>query len=247
MTLDALIPAAGRGSRLGHLTDDVPKCLLDLGGTTALELQVEVLIARGVGRLVVVTGYQRHRILDAVDGYVHGRAEIVERWNPFWSQTNVIGSVWMAGDALRGDFLYLHADTVFEPSIMDDLLSSPAQAALPVDVRDCEPEQMKAEVVDSRIMHLSKELDAERTAGEFIGIGLFRAASVPAIKRGMDEVMGRGELSAYFEAAINHAIREGLAVAAIPVAGRAWTEIDFPEDLDLARRLLPKFRQPSGQ
>jgi choline kinase len=54
--------------------------------------------------------------------------------------------------------------------------------------------------------------------------------------------MAEGRTSEYFEAALNHAIAAGLEVRAVPTAGRAWTEIDFEEDLQLARSILPRLR-----
>jgi choline kinase len=138
--------------------------------------------------------------------------------------------------------VYLHADTVFDPTILDDLLASTEDAVLPVDVRPCEPEQMKAQVVDGRIVHLSKELADADTTGEFIGIGVFRGSAVPAVRQALDAVLAAGDLTGYFEAALNVAIDAGLRIAPVPTAGRPWTEIDFEADLDLARSLLPRLR-----
>jgi choline kinase len=238
--MDALIMAAGRGSRLGSHTDDRPKALVDLGGISPLELQLDLLASRGVDRVILVTGYRRADVEAAAIARVEGRLRIEPVWNPFWSVTNVVGSAWMARDRLTGPFLYLHADTVFEPSILDDLVASTDDALLPVDVRACEPEQMKARVVDDRIVHLSKELGEADTTGEFIGIGVFRGAAVPAVRRALDAVLAAGDLTGYFEAALNAAITDGLVIRPLPTAGRPWTEIDFEPDLELARSLLPR-------
>jgi choline kinase len=239
--VDALIMAAGRGSRLGEETDERPKSLVDLGGTTPLELQLALLAQRGIERVVVVTGYRRDLIETAVRHAGAGRFEVVTVWNPFWRVTNVLASAWMARTHLDRPFVYLHADTIFDPSILDDLLSAEADAALPIDVRVCEPEQMKATVIEGSVRNLSKELPPDETTGEFIGIASFSESAIPAIRDGMDAVMEAGELGTYFEEAINWAIRNrGLQPAAVPTAGRPWTEIDFPEDLALARQLLPR-------
>lgn len=243
MIADALILAAGRGSRLGPETDGRPKSLVDLGGVTPIELQVEVLASRGVTRIVVVTGYRRDQVEAAVMARLPLQVAAEFVWNPFWSVTNVIGSVWTARQALRGGFVYLHADTVFEPSILDDLLAADADAILPIDFRPCEPEQMKAQVAGDRVVHLSKELAAADAAGEFIGIGVFQGSALGPIRDGMERELAAGGLNSYFEAAINRAIDDsGLLVRAVPTAGRAWAEIDFPADLDHARQLLPRLR-----
>lgn len=236
--------AAGRGSRLGSHTDDRPKALVDLGGISPLELQMDTLLTRGIRRIVLVVGYQRRMVEQAAAARIADRAELSIVWNPFWSVTNVIGSAWLAREQLQAPFVYLHADTVFEPSILDDLLAAQGPAALAVDFRACEPEQMKAEVIGDRVTHLSKELPEKRTAGEFIGIGVFADRALPAIREGLDAVLELGTMNAYFEAAINHALDQGLAVDAVPTAGRRWTEIDFEADLQLARSLLPHLMDP---
>ena len=240
--MDALIMAAGRGSRLAAETDGRPKSLVDLGGISPLELQLDLLASRGVARVLVVTGYERGQVEAAVSGRLAPSMTAEFVWNPFWSVTNVIGSAWMARQHLSTDFVYLHADTVFEPSILDDLLASDADAALPIDLRECEPEQMKAALDGDRVTRLSKELPPAETAGEFIGVGAFRAAAVPRIVDGIDAELAAGGLGSYFEAALNRAIDAGLEVRSVPTAGRAWTEIDFPDDLALARTLLPRLR-----
>ena len=240
--MDALIMAAGRGSRLGAETDGRPKSLVDLGGISPLELQLDVLAGRGVDRVVVVTGYERGQLEAAVRARLRSPMTAAFVWNPFWSVTNVIGSAWMARQHLSDDFVYLHADTVFEPSILDDLIACEADAALPIDLRECEPEQMKAALDGDRVVRLSKELPPAETAGEFIGVGIFRAAAVGRMVEGIDAELAGGGLTSYFEAAVNRAIEAGLEVRAIPTAGRAWTEIDFPDDLALARSLLPRLR-----
>jgi len=240
--MDALIMAAGRGSRLGGETEGRPKSLVDLGGISPLELQIDLLAARGIFRLIVVTGYERQQVEAAVRARLGPSMTAEFVWNPFWSVTNVIGSAWLARERLRDAFFYLHADTVFEPSILDDLLANQADGVLPIDFRECEPEQMKAAVADDRVLRLSKEMLPAETAGEFIGIALFRAAAVPAIVDGLNGEMAAGGLQSYFEAALNRAIDAGLLVRAIPTSGRAWAEIDFSDDLALARSLLPRLR-----
>jgi L-glutamine-phosphate cytidylyltransferase len=240
--VDALIMAAGRGSRLGGHTDDRPKSLVDLGGISPLELQIDLLAGRGIERLIVVTGYGADALRAAVERRVAGRMTTEFVFNPFWSVCNVLGSAWFARDRLAGDFVYAHADTVFAPTILDDLLATDADIALPIDMRACEPEQMKAEVVGGRVVHLSKELPAERTAGEFIGIGVFRAPIRDALVQAIEREIADGAINAYFEAAINRLISDaGADARAVSVGNRAWTEIDFPEDLETARRLLPSF------
>ena len=62
----AIILSAGQGSRLGHMVDDKPKCLIDFNGRTLLDRQLDTLAANGIGEAVVVTGFHDELVSQAV-------------------------------------------------------------------------------------------------------------------------------------------------------------------------------------
>lgn len=64
--MNAIVFAAGRGTRLGPATDDTPKPLLPVGGEPLLDRCLEAVVAAGVDRLVLVVGYRAEQIVDAV-------------------------------------------------------------------------------------------------------------------------------------------------------------------------------------
>ena len=56
--MKAIILAAGRGSRMGQLTNDKPKCLLMINGKTLIELQITAITNAGIKDIAIVTGYK---------------------------------------------------------------------------------------------------------------------------------------------------------------------------------------------
>src|SRR3954454_10786971 len=64
--MKAIILSAGQGSRLGHLVDDRPKCLIDFNGRSLLDRQLDTLEANAVHEAVVVTGFHDDRIEEAL-------------------------------------------------------------------------------------------------------------------------------------------------------------------------------------
>ena len=62
--MDAVIPTAGRGSRLGELTDDRPKGLVDVAGRPLLAHVFETAVEAGADQLVAVVGYEAAQIVD---------------------------------------------------------------------------------------------------------------------------------------------------------------------------------------
>jgi choline kinase len=80
----AIILAAGRGSRIRQLTDDRPKCLVELRGRPLLEWQVEALRGGGAREIGIVTGYRREML---------AALGLREFHNPRWQDTNMVSSL----------------------------------------------------------------------------------------------------------------------------------------------------------
>ena len=64
--MKAIILSAGQGSRLGHLVDDRPKCLIEFNGRSLLDRQLDTLEANGVREAVVVTGFHDELVREAI-------------------------------------------------------------------------------------------------------------------------------------------------------------------------------------
>ncbi|MBA2770731.1 MAG: NTP transferase domain-containing protein, partial [Sphingomonas sp.] len=81
--MKAIILSAGQGSRLGHLTSDRPKCLIEFGGRTLLDRQLDTLEANGVDEAVVVTGFH-DELVDAAIAARGGGPSVRTLFNPFF-------------------------------------------------------------------------------------------------------------------------------------------------------------------
>ena len=112
--MDAVIPAAGRGSRLGELTADRPKGLVDVAGRPLLANVFETAVDAGADALVVIVGYEAAQIVDrfgdAFAGvpitYVHQRERL-----------GLGHAVVQAEPHIDGTFLLVNGDNVFAGSV----------------------------------------------------------------------------------------------------------------------------------
>ena len=112
--MDAVIPAAGRGSRLGEQTADRPKGLVDVAGRPLLAHTFETAVEAGVDELVVIVGYEAAQIVDrfgdAFEGtpitYVHQRERL-----------GLGHAVLQAEPHVDGTFLLVNGDNVFRGSV----------------------------------------------------------------------------------------------------------------------------------
>ncbi|MEM9764889.1 MAG: NTP transferase domain-containing protein, partial [Pseudomonadota bacterium] len=97
MTTNAVILSAGRGKRLSPLTDSRPKCLVEIGGRSILEWQLRAILANGVDRIAIVTGFEAGQVEQAVAQMgLPVAPEMV--FNPFHAVADNIGSCWEARD-----------------------------------------------------------------------------------------------------------------------------------------------------
>lgn len=117
--MDALIIAAGFGSRLRDVSDSKP--LTPIAGIPLLELGVRQARAAGARRVVVVTGHEAERIEGALPALA-GRAGIpVEaRRVDDWSKPNG-WSVIAGAEAIDGNYLLMMSDHIFSAAILANL------------------------------------------------------------------------------------------------------------------------------
>ena len=60
--MKAIILAAGQGKRLKPLTNDKPKCMINLFGKRIIDYQIEVFKKFGISDIIVVTGFKSESV-----------------------------------------------------------------------------------------------------------------------------------------------------------------------------------------
>jgi choline kinase len=264
MTKKAIIVAAGRGSRLGDATQEIPKCMVKVTGRPILHHQLDALHAAGVSDVVVVRGYRG----DLIQG--GGRPlRFIE--NPEWPRNNILASLLYAADEMDGGFFFSYSDIVFAPDVVrrlaDTAVHTSASAALVVDRRwheayvgrtlhpIPEAELARAETVgtEPRVTRVGKlAVTPEDAAGEFIGLAWFSAAGGQALRAiwqqavasiGLEAPFGRAKAlrNAYLTDALNAMAEAGHALAPVYIDGQ-WREIDTGQDLAAAEPIVTGWR-----
>jgi 1L-myo-inositol 1-phosphate cytidylyltransferase len=117
--MDALIIAAGFGSRLRDISDSKP--MTPIAGIPLLELGVRQAKAAGVERVIVVTGHEAERLEAALPALAErAGAPVVAQRVEDWSKPNG-WSVLAGADIISGDYLLMMSDHIFSGSILTRL------------------------------------------------------------------------------------------------------------------------------
>jgi histidinol-phosphate/aromatic aminotransferase/cobyric acid decarboxylase-like protein/choline kinase len=123
--MQAIILAAGMGSRLGKYTADNTKCMLSINGHTLIERALDALDAAGITHCVIVVGYRKENLMNFVGGR-YKNIKITYVANDVYNKTNNIYSLYLAREYLtKDDTLLLESDLIFEGSVIKELLDSP--------------------------------------------------------------------------------------------------------------------------
>jgi choline kinase len=244
--MKALVLSAGQGSRLLPLTKDRPKCLLPLdGGRSILEWQIAELAAAGIDEIVVITGFRSDEVeahLARID--VPG-VRLRSLYNPFFQVADNLGTCWMARHEMTAEFLLLNGDTVFEAGIARRLISEAhAPITVTIDRKEVyDADDMKVRLDGARLTAIGKGLTHEDTHAESIGMLMFREAGAALFRDTLETAMRTPEgLGWWYLKAIDRLARKH-HVGTVPVDGMDWGEVDYPSDLEAARRMTVGWRQ----
>ena len=235
----ALILAAGVGRRLG-VAHAGPKALLDMGGRSLLARHLDALAGCGITDITVVVGHEADALSAAIPP---GAAAVLH--NPDFREGSVV-SLWTGRAVLTSGrrVVLMDADVLYDPRLLSRLLGSRHADCLLLD-RTIEPgdEPVKLCVAgDDRIVDFRKRPTVPHDwHGESVGFFSFSPATAAELARRADTYMAEGRRQMEYEEPIrdmilDHPGRFGFE----DISGLPWTEIDFPEDVQKARALLPE-------
>ena len=245
--LKAIILAASRGIELGKLTEDRPKCMIDIRGQPLLSRLVETMNSANVRDITVVRGYKKEMVnlpsVKSID-------------NDLFETNGEAASLACARDVLNDDCLIAYGDILFRQYMMDQLLTADGDIVLVVDAlwrkRDPDPKSRLRDLVkctspfvtnyidDGPILaqRIGPDLHAGSIDGEWIGLAkltkpgsIAMCAALEQIKQ--DSFLSNASLCDLF----NQLINEGQEIQVMYVTGH-WLDVDNQGDLEEANSFL---------
>ena len=238
--MTGVILAAGMARRLRPLTDERPKCLLEVGGKTLLQRTIEAMLAAGVSDLTVVTGY-RHEMLEAYVGSLRLQVPVTFFNNVLYEHNNNIYSLWMAMHGVRGrEFLLMDSDILCDPAAVSRVARQEG-TALALCRHELGEEEMKIVVDDRmRITQINKTCRPADAIGESVGIEKFTAAYSQALASELDRmILVEGLVNVFYEQAFERLIPQGHTFTVVDTSDLFSYELDTPDDYYRAQQLWP--------
>ena len=248
--MKAIILAAGDGSRMGKLTQNIPKPLVMVNGKSIIERQLSILKQNKILDVIIVTGSHNEKFNFKNVVYVNDLEH---------KKHDTLGSLITARDYMNDEIIITYADQIFDEKIMESVINFKGDIGIAVDLdweknyvnRDQHPKSEAENVLinGNRILELRKnisECKENEKIGECLGLMKFsrKASKVFLDKYSELEISHQGKFhnaSSLEKALISDMIQElidsEINVEPIYVSGK-WCEIDTPQDLEIARKLF---------
>lgn len=245
--MQGIILAAGMGSRLKKLTQNKPKCMVEVSGTTLIERALRQLDKFKLNRIVIVVGYSCETLINFIEGFDID-TPIVFVNNEIYDKTNNIYSLYLAKDFLESDdTLLLESDLIFEEGILEKILNDKEEDLALVDKYESwmdgtclivgENDEIES-FVPGRKFDFTNSKNYYKTVNIYKFSKDFSSRYYVPFLEAYSKALGYNE---YYEEVLRIiTILDNPIIKAKKLNGELWYEIDDEADLDIAESFFPK-------
>jgi choline kinase len=232
--MKALILAAGRGSRMGTLTEAMPKCMTVLAGKRLIDWQLEALRGAGIDKIGIVRGYKAE---------VLAFADVETFENPRWFETNMVMSLMQAAPWMRDDVCIVsYSDIVYPSAIVAKLMTAEAPISIAYDLNwlTLWQERFANPLSDAETFRLSdqsrlveignKPNNLAEVQGQYMGLLRFTPAGWETVDRYLQTLPRSVKDKLDMTTLLRSLLQEKIEIRAVPIRD-PWFEIDSESDL----------------
>ena len=238
----ALILAAGRGVRMGPRGQSIPKGFIEVGGKALVARSLALLARSGVRDVTIVTGHLAdfYEQLPSVAGVA-----VTTLHNPQFAEKGSFESLRLGLAAMRGPFLLLESDIIYEPRALATVLASDHESVILTSGPTGAGDEVYVWADEAGGTHRFRGMSKQRAShadvpfGELVGISKISAA----LARELVAHAHQAKPDSDYESAVVRAAGD-TAIACLRVDDLLWGEID--DEAMLARveaRLWPRLRE----
>jgi choline kinase len=241
----AVILAAGMGVRLRGVLSDVPKGFLSIDGRSLIERSLELLLARDMQTILIVTGHLGGCYEKLAAGYPRVRTVT----NVEYARSGSMYSLYCAGEAIRAagsDFLLLESDLIYEMRALDSLLSDPRGDVILLSGATHSGDEVYVETRGDRVVAMTKDRTRlSAVAGELVGISRISLSLFEQMRLAA-EMRFREDLHLDYEDCLVRAAA-GHPLYYHKIEDLIWSEVDDENHLRrVHEQVAPRLRQADG-
>ncbi len=234
--MKALILNSGLGSRMGTITSDKHKSMLEISEDLPLVIyQIEAITSAGITDFVITTGYMQDELKYLIYERFGDKYRFKFIHNPKYAVTNYIYSIYLALNELNDDLILLHGDLYFAGDILSQMLFKSESVVIVDSTLPLPKKDFKARICDNKVRQIATYIDGNDCMACQPLYKLNRndwLVWAEAIRKFCEE----GRVNVYAEEALN-AVLGKISLHAFDLKGNLCMEIDTPEDLTLLRSL----------
>lgn len=240
--------AAGKGTRLASANNGKAKSLITFdNGKTLLNIQVDSMEKSGViDEVIMILGFQKEKIQNEIKLLKNNKIKIKTVLNPFYETTDNLVSLWCARSEMNDGFLITNGDNYFIPDVFKQMKKNTSKGfCLAISVKDKQDygrDHMKIHLSNKKnIINASKKIGKNKA--DAVSTGLFMVSgkkNAEVFKKILDDLlMNKKNHNKFWLEALNQLHKKGFLVKSLEFYGKnVWKEIDFPEDIEIAKALL---------
>lgn len=244
--MQAIILAAGMGRRLGELTKNNTKCMVEVNGITLIDRMLNQLSGLPLNRVVIVVGYEGKKLVDYIGDRYDDKMKIEYVENPIYDKTNNIYSLALAKEQLQeDDTLLIESDLIFDDGLFDLILNDPyPNLALVAKYQTWMDGTMVKIDDDNNIVNFipKKAFDYDDVDSYFKTVNIYKFSKefstnkyVPFLEA-YTKALGNNE---YYEQVLRViTFLDHSDLKALPISNERWYEIDDIQDRDIAEALF---------
>ena len=236
--MKAVILNSGMGTRMGALTKEHPKCMTEIAErVTIISSQLKYLSELGVKDVVITTGYFNDVLVEYCKS-LDLQLNIEYVFNPLYSKTNYIYSLYCAREILRdSDIILMHGDLVFERRVLEEILLFDQSCMAVSTTVELPPKDFKAVLFENKIKAVGIEFFDNAVAAQPLYKLLKKDWNI-----WLEQICNyceKGETSCYAENAFNE-ISDKVDLIPFDVKNSLCNEVDTNEDL---QKTVQKYEQ----
>ena len=234
--MKTIILAAGISKRLRPLTNKIPKCLLKINNSTILERTIKACLNNNLKDIIIVTGHGHDYVLKEVENLKNKQSfnsQLI--FNKHYEDMNNCYSLYLGVKDIEESIIIINSDDVFDDQILANLCKENKTSLVIDNVKKLTKESMKI-YYKNIITDINKKLNIEKSYGEYIGLAKINKNNIALLRDSLNKVV-KDNPDLFYEDAFQIIFNQ-VNFKVCNTNGLKWTEVDTPEDLEIAKKLI---------